>query len=207
MTTISFPESPAIGTVFESGTRIWEWDGQAWVSLTPQYDLGPTGPTGVRGAGGVRGNRGPVGAEGPPLPIQEFNNGRALSASSATTLIWGNTFTGFDFTEPILKDTHSKYFQISTGVSVVNISLANGTFQKMTLGTGNTLFIAPTLAAGKKFILVLAQAAGGGTATWSGIKWPADAAPTITATASKVDIFEFYCDGLFWYASILGQNF
>ena len=207
MTTISFPESPSIGTVFESGTRIWEWDGQVWVSLAQDFGLGPTGPTGVRGAGGARGNRGPVGAEGPPLPIQEFNTGRALAAASATTLTWGNTFTGFDFVEPVLKDTHSKYFQIATGVSVVNITPSNGTFQKMTLGTGNTLFIAPALTAGKKFILMIAQGAGAGTATWSGVKWPANTAPTITVTAAKTDIFEFYCDGIFWYGSVLGQNF
>jgi hypothetical protein len=60
----------------------------------------------------------------------------------------------------------------------------------------------PTATAGKSFILILTQAASGmTTATFTGVKWPAGTAPTITATASAVDILSFVSNGSFWYGS------
>ena len=66
----------------------------------------------------------------------------------------------------------------------------------------------PTATAGKSFALYLKQAAvtGNGSATFTGVIWPAGTAPTITATAGKMDILSFVADGTNWYGSAL-QNF
>ena len=69
--------------------------------------------------------------------------------------------------------------------------------------TGCT-FTMPTATAGKSFILLLKQAAttGNGTATFTGVKWGTAGAPTITATAGKMDILTFISDGTNWYGTI-----
>jgi hypothetical protein len=66
----------------------------------------------------------------------------------------------------------------------------------------------PTETAGKSFVLFLKQAAttGAGTATFTGVKWSGGTAPTITATAGKMDILSFFADGTNWYGSFT-QNF
>ena len=64
-------------------------------------------------------------------------------------------------------------------------------------------FTMPTATAGKSFILLLKQAAatGNGTATFTGVKFSVAGAPTITATAGKMDILSFVADGTNWYGS------
>ena len=87
------------------------------------------------------------------------------------------------------------------------ISLADGSFQVLTL-TGDATITMPTATAGRSFILLLKQdATGSRTVTWSTVKWPAGTAPTITATASKQDIFSFVADGTNWYGAVGGQNY
>jgi hypothetical protein len=62
----------------------------------------------------------------------------------------------------------------------------------------------PTAIAGKSFTLLLKQAAstGNGTATFTSVKWGTAGAPTITATAGKMDILTFVSDGTNWYGNI-----
>jgi hypothetical protein len=43
------------------------------------------------------------------------------------------------------------------------------------------------------------------TATFTGVKWTGGTAPTITATASAVDLISFIADGTNWYGSAI-QN-
>lgn len=85
------------------------------------------------------------------------------------------------------------------------IDLTNGTIQTATLTASTaTTFTMPTATAGKSFVLFLKQAAstGNGTATFTGVKWNAAGAPTITALAGKMDILSFFSDGTNWYGSI-----
>ena len=87
------------------------------------------------------------------------------------------------------------------------ISLADGSFQVLTL-TGNATITMPTATAGRSFILLLKQdGTGSRTITWSTVKWPGGTAPTITSTASKQDIFSFVSDGTNWYGATGGQNY
>ena len=94
---------------------------------------------------------------------------------------------------------------IGTVTTSNTLSLANGTVQTATLTASTACtFTMPTATAGKSFILLLKQAAstGNGTATFTGVKWGTAGAPTITATAGKMDILTFVSDGTNWYGSI-----
>ena len=94
---------------------------------------------------------------------------------------------------------------IGTVTSSSTISLASGTFQTATLTASTACtFTMPTATAGQSFILLLKQAAstGNGTATFTSVKWGTAGAPTITATAGKMDILSFVADGTNWYGSI-----
>ena len=90
------------------------------------------------------------------------------------------------------------------------IDLANGTVQVITL-TGNWVPSTgwPTATAGQGFRLIVKQdGTGSRTITWpSSVKWPASTAPTITATASKADIFDFESDGTNWFGVVAGQAY
>lgn len=95
---------------------------------------------------------------------------------------------------------------IGTVTTSNTISLTSGTVQTATLTASTACtFTMPTATAGKSFILLLKQAAstGNGTATFTGVKWGTAGAPTITATAGKMDILSFISDGTNWYGSIV----
>jgi hypothetical protein len=94
---------------------------------------------------------------------------------------------------------------IGTVTTSNTIALTNGTVQTATLTASTACtFTMPTNVAGKSFVLLLKQAAatGNGTATFTGVKWGTAGAPTITATAGKMDILTFIADGTNWYGSI-----
>jgi len=92
---------------------------------------------------------------------------------------------------------------VGTVGATSTLSLTAGTVLTATL-TASTpcTFTMPTATAGKSFILKLTQAATGmTTATFTSVKWPNGLAPTITSTASAVDILTFVADGSNWYGS------
>ena len=91
--------------------------------------------------------------------------------------------------------------------TAITLALTNGTVQIITL-TGNATITMPAASAGKSFLLILRQdATGSRTVTWSTVNWPSATAPTITATASKQDIYSFFSDGVSWYGVTIGQNY
>jgi hypothetical protein len=114
-------------------------------------------------------------------------------------------------TAPTITDqTVTNYTESVVSIGTVGAShtfdLTNGTVQTATLTASTaTTFTMPTATAGKSFTLLLKQAAttGNGTATFTGVKWSAFGAPTITAAAGKMDILTFVADGTNWYGSIL----
>jgi len=90
--------------------------------------------------------------------------------------------------------------------TAITLTTANGTIQNITL-TGTATITMPTAAAGKSFILYLRTGAGSYTVTWTTVKWPGGTAPTLTSTASKMDIYSFFSDGTNWYGTTVGQNY
>ena len=123
----------------------------------------------------------------------ETGSGSAVFATSPTV----NNPTITNYVESVVA--------IGTVTSSNTIALTNGTVQTATLTASTACtFTMPTATAGKSFILLLKQAAttGNGTATFTGVKWGTAGAPTITATAGKMDILTFVSDGTNWYGSV-----
>lgn len=110
------------------------------------------------------------------------------------------TLTNKTLTSPTITDYVETVTIIgSTGTSKT-IGLSTGTVQTATL-TGNCTFTMPTAVAGKSFVLILKTGAGSFTGTFTSVKWPTAGAPTITVTASSMDLLTFVSDGTDWYGS------
>jgi hypothetical protein len=90
--------------------------------------------------------------------------------------------------------------------TAITLDLANGTMQDITL-TGSATITMPTAVAGKSFILFLRSGAGSYTVAWTTVKWPGGTAPTVTTTASRLDIYSFFSDGTNWYGITVSQNY
>ena len=112
------------------------------------------------------------------------------------------TLTNKTLTNPTVTNYVESVVAIGNTGTSQTIVLTSGTVQTATL-TGNCTFTMPTATAGKSFILLLKQdGTGSRTATFTGVKWSAAGTPTITATASKMDILSFVADGTNWYGNI-----
>ena len=112
------------------------------------------------------------------------------------------TLTNKTITNPTITNYVESVVAIGNTSTAQTIALTSGTVQTATL-TGNCTFTMPTATAGKSFILLLRQdATGNRTATFTGVKFNSAGAPTITATANRLDILTFVADGTNWYGSI-----
>src|SRR4051812_31860380 len=80
--------------------------------------------------------------------------------------------------------------------AAITLGAANAySLQDVTLNAATPAITLPTANAGESFALILRQDATGGRApSWVGtVKWPGGAAPTVTPTASAVDMVSFVC--------------
>jgi hypothetical protein len=93
---------------------------------------------------------------------------------------------------------------IGNSGSATTLSLSSASVQTATLSASCT-FTMPTATAGASLTLFLTQGSTY-TATFTGVKWSGGTAPTITATANKIDVLVFVSDGTNWYGTAL-QNF
>lgn len=104
MPVINFPDSPTIGQSFSSGTRTWNWDGDAWnLAIT-----GVTGPTGSTGPQGYTGEQGPPGPQGTSinvigtvattndLPLSASQNDAYIVAADGDLYIWDTVTEEWD---------------------------------------------------------------------------------------------------------------
>lgn len=155
--------------------------------------------TGLSFSTGTLSNSSPMTYPGSGIPN---STGSAWGTSYSTTgsgtvvaLATNPTFTNY---------TETSYTANSS--TAITLSLANGTQQYITL-TGSPTITMPTAAAGKSFTLILYTGGGSYTVSWSTVAWAGGTTPTVTTTASKKDIFNFYSDGTNWYGAIFGQNF
>jgi hypothetical protein len=141
------------------------------------------------------------------LPIANGGTGATtLAGASITTYTGTETLTNKTLTNPTVTNYTETLFTANTSTAIT-VALTNGTVQQLTL-TGNATITMPTATAGKSFIIMLKQdATGGRSVTWTTVKYPGGTAPTITATASKQDIFSFFADGTNWYGTLIGLNY
>jgi hypothetical protein len=138
--------------------------------------------------------------------IVKGNGTSAFSAATAgtdyVTPSSTETLTNKTITNPTVTNYTESVVAIGNTGTAQTITLTSGTVQTATL-TGNCTFTMPTATAGKSFILLLRQdATGNRTATFTGVKFNSAGAPTITATAGRMDILSFVSDGTNWYGSI-----
>jgi hypothetical protein len=125
-----------------------------------------------------------------------------------TTIALGGTATtvgNLTLTNTTVTDYTETRFTANSSTAIT-LSLVNGTMQDITL-TGTATITMPTATAGKSFILLLRSGAGSYTVTWTTVKWPGGTAPTVTATASRLDIYSFFSDGTNWYGVTVNQNY
>lgn len=128
----------------------------------------------------------------------------ALTQVTGGLIASGQTITTPTLSTPTITNYIESVVAIGTVTTSNTLSLTNGTVQTATLTASTACtFTMPTATAGKSFILLLKQAAttGNGTATFTGVKFNSSGAPTITATAGKMDILSFVSDGTNWYGS------
>lgn len=146
--------------------------------------------------------------------LSSLTLGSALPVASGGTGVTsstGSTAVVLSTSPTIITSTLTGYTETVVAIGTVGAShtftITTGTVQTATL-TASTpcTFTMPTATAGTSFILRLTQASTGmTTATFTGVKWAGGTAPTITATASAVDIISFIAVGSTWYGSAI-QN-
>lgn len=127
-----------------------------------------------------------------------------IVGTTATQTLTNKTLTTPAVNNPTVTDYVETVSAIGTVSTASTLSLSSGTVLTATLTASTACtFTMPTATAGKSFVLLLKQAAstGNGTATFTGVKWNVIGAPTITATAGKMDILTFVADGTNWYGS------
>jgi hypothetical protein len=125
------------------------------------------------------------------------------TTGTLSTLAGTETFTNKTLTNPTVTNYVESVVAIGTVTSSNTLSLTSGTVQTVTLTASTACtFTMPTATAGKSFILIVTQAAGGsGTAVFTSVKFPGGVAPTITATASAIDILTFVANGTSWFGT------
>ena len=143
------------------------------------------------------------------IPLSQLDQNFATAITLGNTAVYlGNTTTSLGnvtLTNTQVNNYTEGVVAIGNSSTTQTLSLANGTFQTVTL-TANCTFTMPTVTAGKSFMLVLKTGAGNLTATFTGVLFPSNTAPTITTTASRTDIITFVADGSTWYGSAV-QNY
>jgi hypothetical protein len=129
--------------------------------------------------------------------------GAVTDETGSGALVFGTSPT---VNNPTVTNYVETVVAIGTVGATHTIDLTNGTVQTATLTSATACtFTMPTATAGKSFILLLKQPASGTatTATFTGVKYPATGAPTITGTVGKMDILTFVADGTNWYGSYI----
>jgi len=98
----------------------------------------------------------------------------------------------------------------TSNATTVNCETGNTFSHTLTENTTFTFSNPPASGTSYAFTLKLVQdaSASGYTVTWpASVDWPSATAPTLTATASAVDVFVFYTHdgGSNWYGFVAGQ--
>ena len=132
----------------------------------------------------------------------------SATSATATTAPYGDNDTSVATTAFVQSavTTRSDSGNSSTA-QTIDWSTAN--VRKSTLTDNCTYtFTAPGTGAGVLVLEVAQDATGSRTVTWPGtVHWSGGTAPTLTTTASKVDIFTFYYNGTTYFGVTSGLNY
>jgi len=125
------------------------------------------------------------------------------TTGTLSTLAGTETFTNKTLTNPTVTNYVETVQALGTVGASSTLALTTGTVLTATLTASTACtFTMPTATAGKSFILILTQASTNmTTATFTSVKFPGGTAPTITATASAIDILTFVANGTSWFGT------
>jgi hypothetical protein len=135
-----------------------------------------------------------------------INGGTANGLTSTNVTITSGSANGVTISNSTLVSSQINAYTegITTGYvntgSAFTLNIANSTIITANLSATCT-FTMPSNTAGKSFILFLKTGAGTNTATFTGVKFVGNTAPTITAVANRLDILTFAADGSNWYGN------
>lgn len=134
-----------------------------------------------------------------------ISGGTSNATSFANVSITSGNVTNATMTNGTYTNYTESQVNIGNSSTTQTIALSNGTVQTVTL-TANCTFTMPSVAEGKSFLVMIKSGAGNFTGTFTGVKFPGNTAPTITNTASRMDIIAFSSDGTNWYGTA-SQNY
>jgi hypothetical protein len=162
-----------------------------WMVLAQQGATGATGPTGPAGTTGTTGTAGATGPTGPQ------------GAAGEVTLTGVQTLTNKTLTAPVLTGTRETRVVLAANA----IDLATGNYFTKTISASTTFTVSnvPSSGTAVSFILDLTNP-GAFAITWfSGVKWAAGTAPTLTAFGRDCIGFFSHDGGTTWSGFVLGK--
>lgn len=208
----SFPATGETGKIYVDldTNKIHRWSGSAYteISASPgSTDAVTEGSTNLYFTN-ARADARIAAAVGNTVQAYSANLAAFASETAPSGAVVGDTDTQTLSNKTLTNPTVTNYTESVVALGVVGssqtLAITSGTVITATLTASTACtFTMPSAAAGKSFILMLKQATstGNGSATFTGVKWNSVGAPTITATADKMDIISFISDGTNWYGS------
>jgi hypothetical protein len=145
--------------------------------------------------------------------------GTVTGGASLNLPLAGGTMAGvidhndLGVTKPLFKDYSETINVIASSTATTAIDISLGNVVDMTLDNSPTLTFtnpAPTGTGGSFTLMLRQDASGSRTVTWPGsVRWAAATAPTLTTTASRVDILTFVTmdEGTKYYGFVAAQDF
>ena len=132
---------------------------------------------------------------------------KITDANINTAKLASNSVTGVKITDNVIGGEKLLFTETTlTDGSTISWNAATAEVCKVTLA-GNRTMAAPSNSTTGQFIsiLVIQDGTGGRTISWNAVfEFTADTAPTLTATASKGDVFVFRYNGAKWLE--VGKN-
>jgi len=181
------------------------------LTFTPGAGVGITVSTGgiTVSAGGitVTGNSTITGTLGGITGLTVASGGISVQAGGVSVVAGGIAVTAGNLA---LAAGQGYSAQVDAGNSgaAKTIDWNSGNSQKLTL-TANCTLTLSNPQAGAHYLLRIAQdATGSRTITWpAAVHWSGGTAPTLTTTASKVDLIALYYDGATYFGAMVGANY
>lgn len=158
---------------------------------------------GDSGSGGVKGAvpAPPAGASGSVL----YGNGQWQGLQG--TLGGNINGNGKQISNAVLKGYSETFIDNGSVTGTGALNFSNGTYQRVTL-TGNTTFtlagLPPSSTGAAMIVLVIQDATGGRTATFSGVKWGGGTPPVVSSAANAQTILSFVCYNISGTTTVYG---
>jgi hypothetical protein len=231
------PAASTVGALYsDENGRLYRDSGSAWVEL-PYARLDAAGTNAftnnvtVGGTLGVTGTS-TLGTTQTGALTTTTINATAITATSVNATLTGNgagitgvtvaasgvsagTFGAGNYTFPgNITSTSGEVLTRTLRVTRTTQSaaggtanFANGNHHRITMTGNGTITLSGGAVGGIYTVEVVQDAVGGRTVAWSGATWAGGAAPTVTATANRKDVFTFFFDGTTYLGVPFGFNF